>query len=605
MNKFLIFLILLSTQFSLLLFGEDFKLSTYVDSSGSLDIRSVQEKKFTTSPKLFSQGFTQDIVWNKIELKSTSDERVFLHNGFAYNAEILSIYEFDSNSLIHQKEYNLFNEDKLIGNVFVYPMQLKANITKTLYIKTKTSVIQIFNYNIYKKKEHIEVLINKNIYSNIIVFILLVLAFYNVILYIFNKKKEFIYYSLYLFNSGIGLSYMYGTLYHNLGLYGEFLTLFNLTAIFVPALLVLFIQSIFKFKGKMYYLYKQMQVLYAFTAINTILAIFLDIQLAVNISALSFLLSFIIIIQISIILYKQKHPLVYIFIIAYLIYIIGFTLTILALQNLIVLSIFTFHASGIALIIEAFLFSYLLHYHTTTLQKKLVLQQNQIILKNQKAQMGGMIGAITHQWKQPLTTVSSILMLIRFKIESNEVNIKELEEKIIQMETNIYFLSETIDDFRNFFSANKVKTECDVEKLILRAIHLSSDEVMANNIKVTQELNFSNKTLKLYENELLHIILNIIQNAKEAFTENNHTQENKNIKIIGNSEGKNMLITIIDNAGGISDEKLPLIFAENYTTKENGTGLGLYLSKVIIEDHMGGSIEAKNIGDGTMFRIKL
>ncbi|MDQ7061134.1 MAG: ATP-binding protein [Sulfurimonas sp.] len=246
-----------------------------------------------------------------------------------------------------------------------------------------------------------------------------------------------------------------------------------------------------------------------------------------------------------------------------------------------------------------------MHYHIKILEKKLTLQQNQIILKNQKAQMGGMMAAITHQWKQPLTTISSIVMLIKFKLENNDLDLKELNKKIEQIDSNIYFLAETIDDFKNFLSAKKTKTQCNLNKLIQRAIDLSSDEIMANDIIIHQDLNFSNKTILLYENELLHIILNIIQNAKEAFKENKETETTKMIKIIGSVQGDATYISIMDNAGGISSEQLPHIFEENYTTKQSGTGLGLYLSKVIIQEHLGGSIEAKNIGDGTMFRIRL
>ena len=196
-------------------------------------------------------------------------------------------------------------------------------------------------------------------------------------------------------------------------------------------------------------------------------------------------------------------------------------------------------------------------------------------------------------------------MLIKFKLENKELEMEELSKKVTQIETNIFFLSDTIDDFRNFFSPHKIKTECNLEKLIQKAILLSSDEVMANNIIINKDLDFGSKTVFLFENELLHIILNIIQNAKEAFRENKITHGPKIIKIIGSLEEEVVSISIIDNAGGVKEEQLPFIFAESYTTKGEGTGLGLYLSKVIIEDHMGGSIEAKNIGDGTMFRIKL
>jgi len=225
-------------------------------------------------------------------------------------------------------------------------------------------------------------------------------------------------------------------------------------------------------------------------------------------------------------------------------------------------------------------------------------------IKNQKTQMSKIRKKIAHQWKQPLTTIGSIIMLLEYKIKDKKCDLEYVENKIAQINTHVVFLSETIDDFKNFFNPKKVKKDANIKQLINKAISLSQDSLLTEEIMIKQDLNFS-KNATVYENELLHIILNIIQNSKEAFKD----KENKIkiIKIIGNTKDNLTYIDIVDNAGGISQNNLPYVFHENYTTKEKdeGTGLGLYLSKVIIEDHMNGSIEVKNIGDGTMFRIIL
>ena len=194
---------------------------------------------------------------------------------------------------------------------------------------------------------------------------------------------------------------------------------------------------------------------------------------------------------------------------------------------------------------------------------------------------------------------------LEFKLSGGtEITKKELNEKISQINTNIHFLSDTIDDFKNFFNPHNLVENCDIKSVIQRAISLSKDDTLTKEISIKQDINFSSN-INIYKNELLHIILNIIQNSKEAFKDS--TQKTKLIKIIGYSKDDKLYIDIIDNAGGINKDTLPFIFNEHYTTKEkkSGSGLGLYLSKIILEDHLKGSIEAKNIEGGAMFRIVL
>ena len=133
---------------------------------------------------------------------------------------------------------------------------------------------------------------------------------------------------------------------------------------------------------------------------------------------------------------------------------------------------------------------------------------------------------------------------------------------------------------------------------------MSSDDSSSRDIIINSDLQFE-KPVLTYKNELMHIILNIIQNSQEAFK--NSQESIQIIKIFGYTKEDKTYIDIIDNAGGINEESLPLIFQENYTTKEEkvGTGLGLYLTKIILKDHLKGSIEATNTKDGAMFRIIL
>jgi signal transduction histidine kinase len=592
---------------------KNFNIGFIRDTNNSININNIQDSKLTTIANIHSFGNTPDTVWLKLEIKNTTDikKEIFVHNDFAYFCKEITIYEYEDKKLIDQNIYKIFDdikENKLTGSVLVYKLALEKQSSKTLYMKILPIVTNLYELNIYDEKMHLKALINKGILSNTIIIILLSLAFYNIFLYLLVRKKELIFYSIYLINASIGLGYMYGSIFHNLGIYGEKVYWVNITAILVSAFLALFIKSIFNFKNDNKLLNNLLNSIIYLVSIDILIALFIDLQLSIHLVAFVFLYSFVVIYFVAYSLYKQKHPLVGIFIKAYTIYILGFAITILSLNNIIPLNTYTFHASGISLVIEALLFSYLIYYHIKLLENRFLEQQNILILKNQKAQMGDMIEVITHQWKEPLNTIASIIMVMQYKIKDKiKIPPEYLDAKLKQVNDNVYYLSETIDDFKNFFNSKKAEKECDLNQLIIKAISLGRDTILVNEITIKHDLQFTKK-VSLFENELLHIILNIIQNSKEAFKNNNVDANSiKMIKIIGRTKNDVTLIDIIDNAGGISEENLPYIFHENYTTKEKekGTGLGLYLSKVIIEDHMKGSIEVKNIGEGTMFRITL
>jgi len=591
---------------------ENFNVGFILDKNNSLSLDEIRESKFKTTSNRHAFGNTPTVVWIKIEIKNTTEieKEMFLHNDFAYFSKEISISEFTNNKLVDKNIYNTLDKEsnKLTGSVLVYPLTIQAQNSKTLYIKTVPVVTQMASLNIYDKKNYIKALINRSFLPNIIIVILFSLAFYNIFLYFFNRKKEFVYYALYLVNAAIGLSYMYGTVFQNFGIYGEDVYWINITAILVSLFLALFVKSVFDFKNSSKLINNLLNSIMYIVILDILVAIFIDLQSAIYLLQFIFPYSFIVIFYIGFTLYKQVHPLANIFLVAYTIYIIGFAITLLSMAGLIPLNFLTFHASGISLVLEALLFSYLINYNIKLLENKISEQQNTLIVKNQKEQMGDMIGAITHQWKQPLSAIGSTVMLLQFKIkEKVEIETDYLYKKLSLIDKHMRFLNETIDDFRNFFNPKKIKQECDLKQLIDKAVSLSKDDILANEIIIKQDLKFT-KNISIFESELLHILLNIIQNAKEAFRDGKLEENSiKMIKIIGRTDEDRAYIDIIDNAGGISAENLPYIFHENYTTKgkEKGVGLGLYLSKIVIEEHMNGSIEAKNIGDGSMFRIIL
>ena len=242
-----------------------------------------------------------------------------------------------------------------------------------------------------------------------------------------------------------------------------------------------------------------------------------------------------------------------------------------------------------------------------TQEKEKLLQQ-----QTRLAQMGEMISMIAHQWRQPLSSISSAAISIRMRIESGRIDFTDEKQRTKFLEftlkkiSNIgeytQILSTTIDDFRNFFKSDKEKEKVSIVEPIERALFIVEASLVANNIKVIKDFQ-SSRSLHIYRNEVMQVILNIIKNAQDNFKERDI--QNPQIVIATKENNGMIIISICDNGGGIDEEILGQIFDPYFSTKDekNGSGLGLYMSKTMIEEHNNGSLYATNKEDGVCFMI--
>ena len=228
-------------------------------------------------------------------------------------------------------------------------------------------------------------------------------------------------------------------------------------------------------------------------------------------------------------------------------------------------------------------------------------KQLQILQEQSKmAQMGEMIGAIAHQWRQPLNSISTGIQNLKYDYREGLLEDEEyIKSFITQKKKTVAFMSQTIDDFRNFYQIEKDKTLFDIKAAVQSVIDIQSATIEHHKIALT----FTGKSFFYHglHSEYQQVILNIINNAKDALVENNI--QNPIIKINMN-EGN---VIIKDNAGGIPLAIIDHIFEPYVTTKKEskGTGIGLYMSKVIIEENMYGKLSVKNEDDGAVFEIQL
>jgi PAS domain S-box-containing protein len=228
-------------------------------------------------------------------------------------------------------------------------------------------------------------------------------------------------------------------------------------------------------------------------------------------------------------------------------------------------------------------------------QERLLIQQSRM------AAMGEMIGNIAHQWRQPLNALGLLLANIKDANDFHELDTAMVNDQTTKGQLLIQKMSTTIDDFRNFFKPNKIRQDFSLIKSIEDTIQLVSQSFRNHNITVMvkecEDIQASG-----FPNELSQVFLNILSNAKDAMLERNI--QNGKIEISLHHSGNIVEIVVRDNAGGIPNDILPKIFDPYFTTKEKGTGIGLYMSKMIM-GHMDGNIEANNTDEGAEFVVSI
>jgi signal transduction histidine kinase len=252
--------------------------------------------------------------------------------------------------------------------------------------------------------------------------------------------------------------------------------------------------------------------------------------------------------------------------------------------------------------LESLLFSFAIGFKIK--QTELEKLQNEAILinKTKLASMGEMIGNIAHQWRQPLTHLSYIIMNLKAAYENDKLDKNYLQKKTYEANKQIEFMSHTIDDFINFFKISKEKEEFNLIECLKESINLLNESFKSLNIAL--DLNYlEDLKIRTYKGELSQVIFNLLNNAKDEFIRQNKKDARIVINLI--QKEKNILIEIIDNAGGINEKIIKNIFEPYFTTKEKGLGIGLYMSKIIIEKNIGGKLEVKNTMNGAKFLILL
>ncbi len=223
-----------------------------------------------------------------------------------------------------------------------------------------------------------------------------------------------------------------------------------------------------------------------------------------------------------------------------------------------------------------------------------------LIQQSRLAAMGEMVNNIAHQWRQPLSALSLVLANIKDEIDRDKPDKQGMEELMQHGYRLIDKMSSTIDDFRGFFRPNREKTHFSLVKAVADAVALVQSGFKHQNIEICCE-EMQDVSANGYPNEFSQALLNLLNNAKDAIQQKRVAQGRVAIRVF--SDGGRCLVEVSDNGGGIADEIIPKIFDPYFTSKDSGTGIGLYMSKMIMKN-MGGSIEVRNGSEGAIFTLK-
>ncbi len=524
---------------------QNFPLEYFKDDTLKMSLQEVKHQSFITDTSTISLGIFQEIVWYRFKLQNSSkkSQKIFIHNEISKN-----------NSL-----------------------------------------------------------------RFLILGMLISLALYHFLLYISTKYKEYLCYSLYLSTAVTWEALLSGILSNNFGIYFDDISeKFLLSILLMPFFLTLFSKSIFDTKTNYKTENKFLNSVLILSGTTFIFGFF-NLYIALIFTSFIYVYMFIILFFTTFSIMKKGNPFALTFLLTNTIFSIFMMITNMYYLGFFNYSVFIFNSASIGAVLEALVLSLLLSYKIKFLQEHEIEANKELIshieksrkkdkllfTQNKMHSMSEMLENIAHQWRQPLAQMNaSVLVIDNILYEKYKNKDVEIEKELINIENLTNYMSKTIDSFRGFFDKTRKTRKFSIKNLIDTSILILGKSLESDAIKITQDIA-SDFLYEGYENELQQVVLVVLNNAKEALDFNRTINPQININIVKIDD--KYKISICDNAGGIDNKIIEKIFDPYFTTKhqKQGTGIGLYMSKIIIESNMNGEINVQNITDGACFNILL
>ena len=234
-----------------------------------------------------------------------------------------------------------------------------------------------------------------------------------------------------------------------------------------------------------------------------------------------------------------------------------------------------------------------------------LMQKDRLLTAQSKqAVMGEMINMIAHQWRQPLSTITLQIANYQFQqLLGKNQKVRAVDKVLSEISNSILYLSDTVDDFQTYFAPNKEKTEIEIHELLQKAVYFVMPRLKESTIEIVIDKR-EEVVVSTYMNEMVQVLLNLLNNAVDSLME--VKKEHPKITLYVENEAEKLLIFVQDNSNGISEENVLKIFEPYFSTKgKNGTGLGLYMSQMIIQKQFNGTISVQTSPSGSIFVVEI
>ncbi len=610
----------------------DFSVDYFYDESNKLQVEDVIDLEFKQEiPSQFTLGYHDGTSWFRVKIENRSlKEEFVLYFTEPFWADF-DLYEPVEGGFIKQCNGLLHPlEDRSINDLSpAFNINIGTGMSKTYFIKGKTLNGHIGAFRLYDHEEYYRPSrFNLNMFYQFYSGIFFIIIILNAFLLIEMRERIYVFYIGYVSSFIVFISMFSGS-YLAFGIPGWDEGLHTVGAL-VLAFLTMFSACFLELKKhlpRMYLFFK----LLTYTFILLSILISQNIPYATEVFNIFAFMGFVLFLLLALRIWQMGHKTTRYYLIALIIYMPTMALMALTFNGLINNTDFTRYTFLIGALIEIVFFSLILarrfhttnsdklKYHQQLLDEKLKneallreqlqeqsseLQEKNALLLNQSrhAAMGEMISMIAHQWRQPLSAITATVGSLQVKIGMDKYDKDFFYEQLDKLNSFSQHLSETIEDFRYFFKSNKQKEMFNLKKTIESSLKLTEGIFKKENIKIETDLD-EKVEISSFENELMQVLVNILKNAHDALV-SNKVKEPKIIIKMFEEAAESVKIIIEDNAGGIPDDIIDKIFEPYFSTKsKNGTGLGLYMSKSIIEEHCKGSIEAVNVNGGARFII--
>ena len=611
----------------------DFFLDYLYDEKDKFTIEEIADAHFTqTVPSQFALGYKEGTAWFKITIENQSKNSDFILHFTEPFWTNFDLYEPTKTGWIKYKNGLCIplQERSIEDQSPAFSLQINTGESKVFFVKGRTVSSQIGAFELYTEKEFFRPsrlkLDTFYLFYSGVLFIIIILNFF---LFIEMRERIYAYYIGYVAAFIIFISMFSGS-YLSCGFNGWPQGLHTIGTA-VLAFMTLFSSEFLQLKK---YFPKNCYLFNLLTIVFVIFGILISqgvphVTLIFNIfSAFLVTLLFILAIRTWILGYIRAHY----YLIALIIYMPTMGLMVLTFNALLVNNDFTRYSFLFGALAEIIFFSLILasKFHTAKydeirLQKELLKekQKNEAFLEHEvekqrqelkeknailfhqsrHAAMGEMISMIAHQWRQPLNTLALINQNLYFNYKLGKCDETCVEKSHQQFDEHLQYMSKTIDDFRDYYKDDKVKKPEAIGEIVQLALNLSDFFLNYAKIK-TKLIVTTDEKIHLAKNEILQVLMNLIKNAHDIIIERKISSGK--ITITVEKKAGSIYVDVCDNGGGISDDIATKIFEPYFSTKaDNGTGLGLYMSKSIIEDQYKGTLTFYNTEAGACFTIIL